>query len=143
MRHLTALLEFLRTILATGTGRRGRPSPLAPIRLGILSLLTRAIETQREAASEAQHQPAREPIRPKITGQYCAPWAQRANPWAQQEVLYQGPTVRPFIDRDGWRAELDEIERQYLRQEALLAAAEGRPDTGYSYPGAHALGAVA
>lgn len=143
MRHLTALLELLRAILATGTGHRGRPSPLTPIRLGILPLLTRAIEARRETATKTQHQPAREPIQPKITGQYCAPWAQRENPWAQHEVLYQGPTVRPFVDRDRWLAELDEIECQYFRREALLAAAEGRPDTGYSYPGAHALGAVA
>ncbi|MER6360120.1 hypothetical protein [Kitasatospora sp. NPDC001527] len=131
MRHLTALLELLRALLATGTGRHGRPSPFTPIRLGILVILTRTIEARRE--------PVREPIQPKITGQYCAPWAQRENPWALQEDVYQGPTVRPFIDRDGWLAELDEIERQYSRREALEAAAEGLPDTGYTYPGAHTL----
>ncbi|AXI80448.1 hypothetical protein [Peterkaempfera bronchialis] len=62
-----------------------------------------------------------------------------------------GPLVRPYIDHAAWRAELDEMQRQYEeqqrqkeRREALRAVAEGLPDTGYSYPGAHCLaGAVA
>ncbi|MFE4972498.1 hypothetical protein ACFRAR_10290 [Kitasatospora sp. NPDC056651] len=58
-----------------------------------------------------------------------------------------GPLVRPYIDHGAWLAELDEMQREYEKQrerrEALCAVAEGRPDTGYTYPGAHTLGAVA
>ncbi|MFI1524874.1 hypothetical protein [Kitasatospora cineracea] len=55
-----------------------------------------------------------------------------------------GPLIRPHIDHAAWRAELDEMQRQYERREALRAVAEGQPDPGYTFPGAHTLaGAVA
>ncbi|MFD8749744.1 hypothetical protein ACFV0O_01960 [Kitasatospora sp. NPDC059577] len=50
----------------------------------------------------------------------------------------------PYVDHAAWRAELDEMQRQYERREALRAVAEGQPDPGYTYPGAqHLAGAVA
>ncbi|MFJ6774698.1 hypothetical protein ACIQOV_27700 [Kitasatospora sp. NPDC091257] len=57
----------------------------------------------------------------------------------EPERLYMGPLVRPHVDHDAWRAGLDEMQRQYHRREALRAVAEGLPDPGYTYPGAHTL----
>ncbi|MFE4516356.1 hypothetical protein ACFRMQ_19415 [Kitasatospora sp. NPDC056783] len=72
-------------------------------------------------------------------------------PTPEPDRLSTGPLVRPYIDHDAWRAELDDMQRDYNerqrqreRREALRAVGEGRPDTGYTYPGAHTLaGAVA
>ncbi len=88
--------------------------------------------------------PATETIRIELDGQRLAPWAERENPYA-------GPMVRPYVDRDAWLAELDEMQRQYEEQQrqrerraALRAVVMGFPDPGYTFPGAHALaGAVA
>ncbi|WP_457031148.1 hypothetical protein [Kitasatospora sp. P5_F3] len=77
------------------------------------------------------------PVRIVMDGQRLACWVERENP-------YEGPLVRPYVDHDAWRAELDEMERQFRRREALRAVAEGLSDPGYTYSGAHTLaGAVA
>ncbi|MFB7470087.1 hypothetical protein [Kitasatospora sp. NPDC056184] len=78
-----------------------------------------------------------EPIRTTDAEQCPAPRAEEENPYA-------GPLVRPYVDPGAWRAELDEMQRQYEQREALRAVAEELPDTGYTFPGAHTLaGAVA
>ncbi|WP_033825224.1 hypothetical protein [Kitasatospora sp. MBT63] len=85
-----------------------------------------------------------EPIRVTLPEQRLASWAERENP-------YVGPLVRPYVDHTAWLAELDEMQRQYEereqqreRREALRAVVMGKPDPGYTYPGAHTLaGAVA
>lgn len=57
----------------------------------------------------------------------------------KSDRLHMGPLVRPHIDHDARRAGLDEMQRQYDRRETLRAVAEGLPDPGYTYPGAHTL----
>ncbi|MBP0452980.1 hypothetical protein J5Y04_26040 [Kitasatospora sp. RG8] len=70
--------------------------------------------------------------------------AAQSVPEPADEELVWGPLVRPYVDPAAWRAELDEMQRQYERREALRAVAEGQPDPGYTYPGAQCLaGAVA
>ncbi|MFJ9445337.1 hypothetical protein ACIRRH_26250 [Kitasatospora sp. NPDC101235] len=78
------------------------------------------------------------------------PKAITPEPAPEPDRLYMGPLVRPHIDHGTWLAELDEMQRQYEerrrqceRRAALRAVALGLPDTGYTYPGAHTLGAVA
>ncbi|KJK57405.1 hypothetical protein [Saccharothrix sp. ST-888] len=122
MRELIAdLFAALRLFLAPGTGSRGKPSPLAPLRRRALALIP---EPKAEPATPA----AAEPAHPEQSG----------------EDLEWGPLVRPYVDHATWRAELDEMQRQYERREALRAVAEGMSDPGYTYPGAQRLaGAMA
>ncbi|MER6365055.1 hypothetical protein [Kitasatospora sp. NPDC001527] len=90
--------------------------------------------TPRRAASDPAVPPTAVPRQPE----------QHPETPTEPDDLYVGPLLRAHIDRTAWLAELDEMQRQYQRREALRAAAEGQPDPGYTYPGAHAVtGAVA
>ncbi|MGK4580563.1 hypothetical protein [Kitasatospora sp. HPMI-4] len=107
------------------------------IALALLRILRRVLPAR--GAHRAPTRPAPGPIRIELAGQYCAPWAQGEAPYHQNACAL----VRPYIDREAWRAELDEMQRQFARREALRAAGAGLPDPGYTYPGAHTLaGAV-
>ncbi|MCG6496712.1 hypothetical protein [Kitasatospora sp. A2-31] len=118
MRELIAdLFAALRLFLAPGVGRRGKPSPLTPLRRRALALITPDTEPEPAAPVAVEQDDTEQP----------------------GEELVWGPLVRPYIDPAAWRAELDEMQRQYERREALRAVAEGKPDPGYTYPGAQRL----
>lgn len=118
MRELIAdLFAALRLFLASGAGRRGKPSPLAPLRRRTLALITPKPEQEPGTSEEAE----------------------QSEPEHADDELMWGPLVRPYVDHAAWRAELDEMQRQYERREALRAVAEGKPDPGYTYPGAQRL----
>ncbi|WP_043471059.1 hypothetical protein [Kitasatospora sp. MBT66] len=127
------LLSRVRTLLAPGTGQRARrPQHRTALRETALALIT------PPPTPEATHLPAAG-LRRESPAHHL-----------QREEPIGGTLVRPYVDRDAWRRELDEIQAAYeasqleVRRAAAAAAAAGYPDPGYTYPGAHTLaGAVA
>ncbi|MGW2540954.1 hypothetical protein ACWC5I_08780 [Kitasatospora sp. NPDC001574] len=121
MRHhiVNALRWILRLILPANGEHRATPTPT--------ELLPVVVVTRRQVA----------PKRPQPD-----PWELRPYPYSA--------LVRPYVHWDTWRAELDameaarkaEQERQRERLAALWAIANGEPDPGYTFPGAHYLDAV-
>ncbi len=118
------LLGCIRTLLATGTGHRARrPQHRTAL---------------RETALAWIPTPAPTPVRP--------PTARRdpeARAYGGHDDDLQGPLVRPYVDTEAWRRELDEMQAEYevaqltARRAAAAAAAAGNPDPGYTYVGVH------
>ncbi|MCG6499171.1 hypothetical protein [Kitasatospora sp. A2-31] len=142
------LLSQARTLLAPGTGRRARrPQRRTALRETALAWLTppaAAPEPIHPSGVDLNSRP-RTILDPHLV---AAPTELMACPHLDEPPA--GTLVRPYIDQDAWRRELDAIEAAYearqqaFRRAAAAAAATNHPDPGYTYPGAHTLvGAVA
>ncbi|MED7951058.1 hypothetical protein PUR61_04825 [Streptomyces sp. BE20] len=109
-------------------------------------LIARALRTALRLVLPAHGQHRAAPVAPEPTPKpiRAVPAGLSLAPWVEPENWNASPLVRPYVDRAAWLAELDEMQRQYERREALRAVAEKLPDTGHTFPGAHTLaGAVA
>ncbi|GAA1963410.1 hypothetical protein GCM10009738_43500 [Kitasatospora viridis] len=83
------------------------------------------------------------------SGAYRSP---RSLGWVTKLPTVSGSPSRPHVDHGAWLAELDTMEAEYAAEQerqrqqercaALRAVANGEPDPGYTYPGAHYLDAV-
>ncbi|MGY0460885.1 hypothetical protein C7C46_24120 [Streptomyces tateyamensis] len=105
-------------------------------------LIARALRAALRLILPARGQHRAVPAEPEPAALAVTSDPAQSAPEPADEELEWGPLVRPYVDPAAWRAELDEMERQYERREALRAVAEGQPDPGYTYPGAHYLDAV-